>query len=330
MSKADSPRPTLNRRGLLVGAGGIAAAAAGSVPALAAASPTQDGLCPSLEFARWRAAAERFTAANAALGQIYDARVKRHVGHLFPDYDVALAAYFSGNHETAAFFEAWLAEGPDPIEAEVNAVENEMDSAANVIRARPIRSWQDVAELAEMVRHEHGPENLVGTEADDLDVSDLKLVFAAIAKMAGNNGAPAAMAAVPTFAAPQRLSAEFRQWYALAKRLPAVLEAEEAWEKAHPTTNRVADRSSPYCKHNDSLHALEQVILQRPVSSWQDVAEIGMLALYWSDKKSNVDSNAVHYPFVLGQDPELETEYLGDRPGAYLIQAAAKMAMVGT
>ena len=33
--------------------------------------------------------------------------------------------------------------------------------------------------------------------------------------------------------------------------------------------------------------------------------------------------------FALGRDPDLESEYRGERPGAYLIQAVAKLAMEG-
>ena len=33
--------------------------------------------------------------------------------------------------------------------------------------------------------------------------------------------------------------------------------------------------------------------------------------------------------FALGRDPDLESEYRGERPGAYPIQAVAKLAMEG-
>jgi hypothetical protein len=78
------------------------------------------------------------------------------------------------------------------------------------------------------------------------------------------------------------------------------------------------------CAHYNAMGALEEVILARPVRSWNDVAEIGLVALYWSEKDLLPGDEADDsLEFALGRDPVLESEYQGERPGAFLIQAVA-------
>ena len=192
MSKADSLRPTpasgLNRRRLLAGAGAAAAAVA-SVPALASSASLAT---PSPELLRYRAARKAYLAANTALSEMYNAAVLERCGGRFASYDAMVSAVVSGAPGARTFFDAWLA-GEKPhqraVEAAHKAAEDELGDAIDALRQRPVRTLRDLAELSEMVRSEHGFEDLTEDKEDDLDKADLKLVFAAIEAMAVKGGA---------------------------------------------------------------------------------------------------------------------------------------------
>jgi hypothetical protein len=65
----------------------------------------------------------------------------------------------------------------------------------------------------------------------------------------------------------------------------------------------------------------------RPPRSWTDVAELGLISLYWTDKDALPgDGDAL---FALNRGPDLNGECRGEIPRAYLIQAVAKLAMGG-
>jgi hypothetical protein len=73
------------------------------------------------------------------------------------------------------------------------------------------------------------------------------------------------------------------------------------------------------------------VIFARPVRSWIDVAEIGLIALYWSPK-TYVEGEPWDEPasFTLGRDTHLREDIAqGDRPLPLLLQAVAKLALGG-
>ncbi len=147
-------------------------------------------------------------------------------------------------------------------------------------------------------------------------------------------GACGIAAAGTLMAAPANASAsyspEFLQWYAMAKTTAAVFEADNEWEGAHPRPSDEEREKAPLPTHYAALQALENVIFGRPVRSWSDVAELGMIALYWSDKDLLPgDRSDDPLQFALGRDPALESEYWAERPGAYLTQAVAKLAMGG-
>jgi hypothetical protein len=121
------------------------------------------------------------------------------------------------------------------------------------------------------------------------------------------------------------------EWYALAKMTPAVHEADDAWERAHPdASEQERAKANPILLHWAGMHGLEDVISKQPVRSWADVAELGLISLYWSEKVLLPGDDADDLlQFALGRDPDLESEYLGERPAAYLVQAVAKLALQG-
>lgn len=158
-------------------------------------------------------------------------------------------------------------------------------------------------------------------------MSEQQATRRAILTRAGGIAAIGALATVPAMASAP-YSPEFLQWYAMAKKTPAVHEAFDAWEKAHPDASEEESKKDPISVHWDAMRVIEDSIFARPVRSWSDVAELGMIALYWSQKDLLPgDRSDDPLQFALGRDPDLESEYRGERPSAYLIQAVAKLAM---
>lgn len=116
-------------------------------------------------------------------------------------------------------------------------------------------------------------------------------------------------------------SPEFLAWYALATRTGEALAASNRWEEECIRQGKERPSAEyPIGLHWEAMRPLEEVLFARPVRSWTDVAEIGLIALYWSEGGDYFD---------LGRDPETSSEYQGSRPSAYLTQAVAKLAMGG-
>lgn len=137
-------------------------------------------------------------------------------------------------------------------------------------------------------------------------------------------------ATMPALASPDQYSPEFREWYALARTINQVAAAYNEWERTTPDWIE-RQSESPWNAFNAALEEIERRIHARPVRSWADVAELGMIALFWStsDKAHSDEDPADIDQFALGRDPDLECDYQGQRATAYLIQAVAKLAMQG-
>jgi hypothetical protein len=135
--------------------------------------------------------------------------------------------------------------------------------------------------------------------------------------------------------ATQPWSPEFREWYALAQTRRAVEEADDAWESEHRVLYSIEDRreaGSPWFAWADKLCDLETAIYEHPVHSWVGVAELGMIALFWSEKElrpEDAGDDADVSSFALGRSMDLSELPQGERAPAALIQAVAKLAMGG-
>lgn len=127
-------------------------------------------------------------------------------------------------------------------------------------------------------------------------------------------------------------SADFEEWYALAKTQPEVLRIDEAWSELNAEAD---DAASPFSRHCEALFEIEARIFERVLDGPTDVlavAEIGMIALFWSDKDERSTRVGRDYdPFELGCDPDTVPGAVasGDRAQFVLIQAAAKLYLGG-
>lgn len=158
------------------------------------------------------------------------------------------------------------------------------------------------------------------------------MAFAAAAMTAASlpavagNGEP-----LPGLSNAHNWSPAFRQWYALAQTEDAVEAAHETWERNHRDVIGFEARREagcPYLAFTDKLHDFEAAIYERPVRSFTDVAELGMIALFWDAKEDHDDDPPSGAPsFALGRNTNIAELSQGERAQVVLIQAAAKMAM---
>lgn len=143
-------------------------------------------------------------------------------------------------------------------------------------------------------------------------------------------------AAGPSNVLAEGFSADFREWYALAKTQNEALRADDDWEAAHPGASGELLQSSPWNRHSAALFEIEARIFERALNGGADVhtvAEVGMIALYWSDKDERSKRRGIYEydPFELGCDPDTVPGACaqGDRAQFVLIQAAAKLYLIG-
>lgn len=151
------------------------------------------------------------------------------------------------------------------------------------------------------------------------------------AVLSGGASMMAGVATLPTVAGAHQWSPEFREWMALARTLPDALAADEAWERANPgfsTFDAARTASRPIAMLDKKLEALEWQIIRRPVSSWEGVAELAMLALFYQVKELRPGEHAdCACQFDIGRHSDLTEDYQGERPAIMLVQAVAKLAL---
>jgi len=136
--------------------------------------------------------------------------------------------------------------------------------------------------------------------------------------LVGGATALAVSATLPALAAQSQCSAEFREWYAMAKTWPDVLRSVTPWEHANPGKDH---ELSPDARFNEALGKLEDIIFARPVRSQTDIDELAIIALFWSDSDEDPSE------FLIGNDPGVESPCRDDRAQAHLLQAVATPAM---
>ncbi len=114
----------------------------------------------------------------------------------------------------------------------------------------------------------------------------------------------------------------------LALTLRAVLDEDTSWQKAHPWADDRERDDAPYNAFCESLKPYEGATFARPVKGWNDVAEIAMIALFWTQKESMPgDDHDQPYSFALGRDSERDSDYRDERSRAALIRAAGKIVL---
>jgi hypothetical protein len=86
-----------------------------------------------------------------------------------------------------------------------------------------------------------------------------------------------------------------------------------------------AEQASPFGKFCEALQALQEPIFARPVKPASDVAELALIVLYWTNHTCAEGESQSH--FTLARDPNLTEGDCAERPAAFLIQAAARIAM---
>jgi hypothetical protein len=177
--------PIPSRRALLAGAGGIAAAGALSTAAkaLPACSPS-----PSAELVAWRKARAAYWRTIDATHEWEKSWLQEHgASHT----DTATSAMYGQCVNDDAVLDALLTDATHKNLSQAwSDAERALNASVAVIMGRTIRSWHDVAELAEMVRGEMRW-NPGERDEDDDNAADpnVAALFDAIAMMASKGGA---------------------------------------------------------------------------------------------------------------------------------------------
>lgn len=185
MNKQATPSPSsTSRRAVLAGAAGVAAAGVLSTPTLAVPG-AGTVRAPSTELLAWREARTAYWAANDAYLEYQHSWAREAQLEIVP-----IGPLHESEQDRDGRYKVFL-NTPESkaLDEAVGVTENRLDACVATILARPIRSWHDVAELAEMVRGEQRW-NPGERYEDDAYAADPQVaaLFDAIAIMAANGG----------------------------------------------------------------------------------------------------------------------------------------------
>lgn len=164
----------INRRAALGAAGAVAAAGVLSTVGVALPAPRR-AISPSPELLAWRKARAAYWLATEREEEFTVRWLRAHPAGDFPNEEARWDALIQESQRQSLYQTAM-----EP--------EDALDATVAVIMARPIRSWHDIAELAEMVRGEmrwnpgeRGPDDDYGAQA----FPEVSALLVAIEAMAG-------------------------------------------------------------------------------------------------------------------------------------------------
>lgn len=163
-----------SRRAVLTGAAGVAAAGALSTMALALPSNAA-AFQPSPELLAWRKARPAYWLACDRQHEWFVAQVNQHGSRSLNGEALIEAICKTSEYRV--------------LQQACEDTETALDASVEVLLKRPVRSWHDVAELAEMVRGEH--RWFPGERDEDDDNAphpDVTALFEAIEMMVAKGG----------------------------------------------------------------------------------------------------------------------------------------------